>query len=101
MHRDVRRLLVTALPSENEENFCRLVSSLAAMLVETYTQYRSTLATLRADAATASYFESSDTVSIPIAASGKAASAASELLDDLVTAWALEWGKATNYEEVQ
>jgi hypothetical protein len=98
LHRDVRNLLVAAIPSKNEEHFYQLVSALVQRLVGIRTEARSIVACLRQAEATRHYFGVSDAVSIPIAAVGIVLGTPSALLSDLVTTWALEYGRLTNYE---
>ena len=96
VHRDIERLLAAALVSKSEEHFYQLVSALANHLVATYTNVRSTVHELQESMDTRHYFStSSDAVSIPIAAK---VGVRSELLSDLITAWALEYGRITQYD---
>lgn len=96
VHRDIERLLSAALVSKSDEDFYQLVSALANHLVASYSNVKGTVHELQESLDTRKYFStSSDAVSIPIAAR---AGVKSDLLSDLVTAWALEWGKATKYE---
>lgn len=97
VHPDIERLLTAALVSRNEEHFLQLVSALAAMLVGSYANVKGTVHELEESSETAKYFRpSGDGVYIPISAKARVNS---ETLAALLSAWALEWGKATSYEE--
>lgn len=96
VHPDIERLLSAALVSRSEEHFLQLVSALAATLVGSYASVKGTVHELEEGNDTAKYFSvQTEYVYIPIAAK---AGSSSELLSALITAYALEWGKATSYE---
>ena len=98
VHKDIEKLLAAALPSRSDEHFYQLVSALAVHLVGNYTNNKQLVSTLRADAATMHYFTVSPDTSVSIAIAAKV-SVSVDTLNDLVTAWALSWGQATQFED--
>lgn len=99
VHKDIERLLAAALPSRTDEHFYQLVSALAVHLVGNYTNNKQLVGALRSAEDTKHYFTASVDASVSIAIAAKV-SVSNELLNELVTAYALEWGQATQYEDV-
>jgi hypothetical protein len=101
VHRDVRKLLSAALPSVSEQQFSQLVASLVTRLSNNSLRVRPAIDALKADSATAHYFDlyTNESVSIPIVLTGRLAAMRPALLSEMITAYALSWGKATQYED--
>jgi hypothetical protein len=97
VHPDILNLLRAALPAKDEQYFYQLCSALVERLMINQ-QAMDAIAALKADSATVRYFESED-ASVVIVLTGRLATMRPALVSEIITAYALEWGKATNYEE--
>jgi hypothetical protein len=94
VHADVLKLLRAALVHRSDAEFYQLVTALAIKLNEGRKHLATLVDQLRNDEATSSYFDASqDAVSIVIASGSGTA-----LLSDLITCYALEYGRITQYE---
>lgn len=100
VRRDVRKLLVAALPAENEQQFLQLCSTLIERLAGSHAYIKKDIEALKGSEATAHYFgESQDDVSVVVVLTGRFAGGNSALLSDYLTTYALEFGRITEYEE--
>lgn len=100
VHPDILKLLRAALPAVDEEQFYQLVTVLLENLVYQNAQAKEAVSAMRADERYARYFEESqEFVGLPLVLTGRYAGGKRELLSEFLTAYALEWGKATEYEE--
>lgn len=100
LHKDVRRLLVAALPAESEEQFLQLVSTLIERLASGHAYIKQEIESLCSDESMSHYFQrGANDVSVTVALGKRFAGGKSELLTDYLTAYALAWGRASNYED--
>lgn len=100
VHPDVFKLLKVALVARSETEFYQLAGGLATRLAHLHNNFRQVVEQLRGDAATAKYFEGSQRTS-PVFVVSKLplSEAQSEMYAALLSAYALEFGRITNYEE--
>jgi hypothetical protein len=100
VHQDVRRLLSAALPSVSEQQWSQLVSALVTRLSNNMQRVVDAISSLKADSATVHYFnEAQDSCSIPIVLTGRLATMRPAQISEMITAYALSWGSATNFED--
>jgi hypothetical protein len=99
VHPDILKLLRAALPAANEEQFCELCSALVSKLIG-YGPAIEAIYTLRVASETARYFDlEQQTTLVVLTCEGRLAGSKNDRLADTLTAWALSWGSATQYEE--
>lgn len=102
VHKDIRALLIAALPANSEEQFCELCTALVSKLMGYSPSHEAIEAidALRSAGDTARYFdpELRNVVAV-IACDGRLQSTKHEKLSDMLTAWALSWGNAVAYED--
>lgn len=102
VHKDILKLLRAALPAVDEEQFYQLITTLFESLVYKNVQAKEAVQQLKDNKDTARYFEESDEfVGLPLVLTGRYAGGRRELLSEFLTAYALSWGQATEYEGEQ
>jgi hypothetical protein len=102
VHSDIRKLLIAALPASSEEQFCEMCSALVSKLMGYSPSHEAieAIEVLRKSSDTARYFDNElHNAVVVIACDGRLQSAKHEKLSDMLTAWALSWGSATNFED--
>lgn len=98
VHKDVLGLLKAAVPAVSEEQFYQLLSALAEHLAFSRQQVKPVVATLRENSEYARYFnESQDSIGVPIILKN---GGGTETVGEALTAYALSWGSAVEYEDV-
>ena len=97
IHPDILNLLRAALPARDEQHFYQLCSALVERVMINQ-QAMDAIVALKADSDTVRYFESED-ASVVIVLSGRLATMRPALVSEIITAYALSWGSATQYEE--
>lgn len=103
VHQDIRSLLIAALPSESEEQFCALVSTLSEQLMgygSSWQQLKERISELKDSSATSHYFDPELQNSVVVVScDGRMKGAKHELLADVLTTYSLKWGETTGFEE--
>ena len=102
VHPDVVKLLRTALASRSEQEFLQLVSALAARLCERHRDILQIVDDMHTDSEMVAYFEHSKLLAtLVIVTTQRSCSHASEALAMMLTGWALEFGRVTQYGETE
>lgn len=100
VHPDVVKLLRTALASRSEQEFLQLVSALAARLCDRHRDMLCVVDAMHTDGEMVAYFEHDKLLAtLVIVTTQRSCSHASEALAMMLTAWALEFGRLTQYGE--
>jgi len=97
VHKDIRALLIAALPSASEEQFCELCTALVSKLMGYSPSHEAIEAidALRASTDASRYFDPELYNAVVVIAF---ANSKNEKLSNMLTAYALAWGSATQFE---
>jgi hypothetical protein len=99
VHNDVLSLLHAAIPSKDEQQFYELCSDLVQRLAGNG-KVREYLDEIRTKPEYARYFDNEQQLcTVALLADGKISGVAVERLAEWLTAYALKWGEATQFEE--